>query len=535
MRWARGGVNSYRVGAQGKFDLVLARPFRGRNPLGSTFSVAFRGVSPPKPLRRPGFWRVSRSPEHLELQRKRFVVAGAGSGSVNGRYACVGYANGRPLYRREQGGAVLFFEEKWKISQSSAARMWHYQHPAPSEEPPTGPWALSSLGEVAAPAPSVFDEAEGQVLTSVELGVLVRRGPDWEWQDQERGRFGGGLGRLEGHEKLKGPKWPMSLRSILLWLGWTTLVFISGNMLARQSCGCTAVYEEQQVVRVEAVPLVRPNPAYCEHKQRGMSLEELAARADSLSWGYPESLRRYIRLLGLSLTGTLLPHGQSELEPFNETARWCGNDWPKLGLTMVGFERLKNVAQLLIDVIANKVPGAFAELGVWRGGTCIFAKLLFDAMAEPRAVHVFDAFARIASYAKASQDFLSVKEDNIPKWFKLYGAYDRNVHIHKGLFRDTLPAFRENASHAGAKIAVLRVDGNHHDSYQGALYNLYGLVPVGGYVTYRATRVRCKRGESSSAIKAYLRPYSQSITTRPTSKRLGTSLSTSTRRDDRSM
>ena len=179
-----------------------------------------------------------------------------------------------------------------------------------------------------------------------------------------------------------------------------------------------------------------------------------------------------------------MPHGQSELEPFNETARWCGNDWPKLGLTMVGFERLKNVAQLLIDVIANKVPGAFAELGVWRGGTCIFAKLLFDAMAEPRAVHVFDAFARIASYAKASQDFLSVKEDNIPKWFKLYGAYDRNVHIHKGLFRDTLPAFRENASHAGAKIAVLRVDGNHHDSYQDALYNLYGLVPVGGYVIF---------------------------------------------------
>ena len=272
----------------------------------------------------------------------------------------------------------------------------------------------------------------------------------------------------------------MSLRSILLWLGWTTLVFISGNTLAHQSCGCT-VYEEQQV-RVEPVPLVRPNPAYCENKQRRMSLEELSSRADSLAWGYPEQHTRYIRLLGLSLTGTLLPYGQSVQEAFNATARWCGNDWPTQGLTMVGLERLKNVAQLIIDVISNGVPGGFAELGVWRGGTCIFAKLLFQAMKEPREVHVFDAFAKIASYANASQDFLSVKEENIPKWFRLYGAYDRHVHVHKGLFRNSLPAFRRNAS--GAKIAVLRVDGNHHDSYQDALYNLYELVPVGGYVIF---------------------------------------------------
>ena len=126
-----------------------------------------------------------RSAEHLEPPRRRFVVAGAGSLCVNGLYACVGYLNGRPLYKREQGTSVLYFEEKWKISESSGARMWHYQHWLPSAQPPTGRWVVSTLGEVAGPAPSVFDEAEGQVLRSVELGVLVRRGPDWEWQDQE--------------------------------------------------------------------------------------------------------------------------------------------------------------------------------------------------------------------------------------------------------------------------------------------------------------------------------------------------------------
>ena len=34
------------------------------------------------------------------------------------------------------------------------------------------------------------------------------------------------------------------------------------------------------------------------------------------------------------------------------------------------------------------------------------------------------------------------------------------------------------------KLAVLRVDGNFHDSYQDALYYLYGFVPVGGFVIF---------------------------------------------------
>ena len=62
---------------------------------------------------------------------------------------------------------------------------------------------------------------------------------------------------------------------------------------------------------------------------------------------------------------------------FVPSDRICGNDWPCTGMTMIGIVRLMNVAKLLKSVVDDSVPGAFAELGVWRGGTCISSELLF--------------------------------------------------------------------------------------------------------------------------------------------------------------
>ena len=294
--------------------------------------------------------------------------------------------------------------------------------------------------------------------------------------------------------------WPTSPRNIALLVGWTSLVFLTGaGLFSRQSCAqpdLPAVHEKAPANKMQkapasnfqAVSVVRPDPSFCLSMQGPSTLEELSARAESLAWGYPDNLKRYIRFLGLTLTGTLTPHAnndhQNPAAPLSPMRRWCGEDWPINGYTMAGLERLKNVAQLILDVISNKVPGGFAELGVWRGGTCLFAKLLLDAMGEDRAVHVFDAFAKISSYGEASQDILSVKEEDIHTWFRAYGAHAHNVYIYKGFFLDTLPAFRNNPNNAGTKIAILRVDANHHDSYQDALYDMYSFVPVGGYVIF---------------------------------------------------
>ena len=58
------------------------------------------------------------------------------------------------------------------------------------------------------------------------------------------------------------------------------------------------------------------------------------------------------------------------------------------------------------------------------------------------------------------------------------------VFFYRGLFQTTLPPFYAKHKDSGLQLAVLRVDGNFHDSYQDALYNLYGFVPVGGYVIF---------------------------------------------------
>ena len=63
--------------------------------------------------------------------------------------------------------------------------------------------------------------------------------------------------------------------------------------------------------------------------------------------------------------------------------RACGNDWPPVGLTMIGLVRLKDVADILWHVISHKIPR----------GTCTVAKSILNAMGEDDcAVHVFDAF-----------------------------------------------------------------------------------------------------------------------------------------------
>ena len=166
---------------------------------------------------------------------------------------------------------------------------------------------------------------------------------------------------------------------------------------------------------------------------------------------------------------------------FKPSARMCGNDWPCTGMTMVGIVRLMNVAALLKSVIDDGVEGAFAELGVWRGGTCIFARKLFDLLSEVhRRVEVFDAFESLPGY-KGSSNFLANSQASVKNNFRLADAALDSTYFHQGLFKDSVAAFsRKHSGH----IAVLRVDGNFYDSYQDAMYYLYERVPVGGYVIF---------------------------------------------------
>ena len=210
---------------------------------------------------------------------------------------------------------------------------------------------------------------------------------------------------------------------------------------------------------------------------------------------YPSTHVGWVADLVMTLTGahfnyacdTRSPGGCSRVTPMKPHARACGNDWPPYAFTMIGMHRLLSVAQMVAQVVAEGVPGGFAELGVWRGGTCIFAAKAFGmltlATAQPRQIHVFDAFEKLPGY-KGASEFLSNSAESVRQNFAQFGCLTEHVHFEVGLFQQTTKAWRAQHDLTTTSIAILRVDGNFYDSYSDAMYHLYDYVPVGEFVIF---------------------------------------------------
>jgi len=87
----------------------------------------------------------------------------------------------------------------------------------------------------------------------------------------------------------------------------------------------------------------------------------------------------YLDLLEKAVTGSLynnilMNENTTENDFKLDDRRFRGNDWPgQTGHTMVGNLRIRNIKETLLDVITSSVEGDFAEFGVWRGGSCIYA------------------------------------------------------------------------------------------------------------------------------------------------------------------
>jgi len=206
---------------------------------------------------------------------------------------------------------------------------------------------------------------------------------------------------------------------------------------------------------------------------------------------YNFTRQAYLKLVENTVTGTVFDEfgacgGEggcplAAMKPYNVTQRQRGEDWPVVGHTMVGHLRLQNVRDLVLDVLARGVPGAFAELGVWRGGVCIYVKALMDTHMpkEHRQVIVFDAFEKVPGYGSA-MSYLANSEATVRHNFEKYGLLDERVIFVKGLFKDTLPGFAKQ--YPDLKFSVLRLDSNFYDSYQDSFYYLYERLSMGGYL-----------------------------------------------------
>lgn len=184
------------------------------------------------------------------------------------------------------------------------------------------------------------------------------------------------------------------------------------------------------------------------------------------------------------------PHTCATLNtaPYSSGRREIGRDWPAHGFTMIGHARLRNIRAQLERVCEDGVRGDFVELGVWRGGASLYARAVLEALSETlgdrarrRRVHLFDAFGTLGGYGPA-RNYLAVPLREVKATFRKFDLMSDAVRFHPGLFNETLPRFVRQAR--PPSIAVLRIDGNFHESYTTALYHLWDRVPLGGTIIF---------------------------------------------------
>ena len=209
----------------------------------------------------------------------------------------------------------------------------------------------------------------------------------------------------------------------------------------------------------------------------------------------------YLDLLKKALTGVIyadppnpatpsLP-GEVPVQPgtFVDERREGGEDWPMNAQTMVGLKRLDNLQQCVEQVLADGVPGDFAETGVWRGGVCIFLRGMLEAYGVPdRLVWAADSFEGMPVADENSggrdhkmglhrfNDVLGVSLKEVQENFRRYDLLDDRVRFLPGWFSETLPVAPIE------RLAILRLDGDLYESTMDALNGLYHKLSMGGYV-----------------------------------------------------
>jgi len=266
------------------------------------------------------------------------------------------------------------------------------------------------------------------------------------------------------------------------------------------------------------------------------------ALADSSAQLYLDLLKRCLLNLMYEDPAVRIPFGEPVSEAplgvlvgFDRQKRLSGKDWPSQAHTMIGMRRLDNIQALVEDIVRAQTPGDLIETGVWRGGATIFMRGLLKAYGiTDRTVWVADSFA---GFPNSDQEGASSRSYSSPELaplrtgppseevqtiidhvmqgtsyeevrdrFMRYGLLDEQVQFLRGWFRNTLP------SAPIERFALLRLDGDLHDSTYDALQALYPKLSLGGYaiVDDYGTFVECRQAVhdyfDATNIKADIQP-----------------------------
>lgn len=172
-----------------------------------------------------------------------------------------------------------------------------------------------------------------------------------------------------------------------------------------------------------------------------------------------------------------------------------------LPLTMTGVARLQAVVAAVRDCERRGVAGAFAECGVWRGGSVLAMILTLQEIGTTdRDIYLYDTFEGMTAPTEldvseidgsALETWRRAEEAGERPWSQLFDPESFNeeavrstlletgypaerIHLVAGPVEETLPA------QAPDSLALLRLDTDWYESTRHELLHLYPRLAAGG-------------------------------------------------------
>jgi len=169
--------------------------------------------------------------------------------------------------------------------------------------------------------------------------------------------------------------------------------------------------------------------------------------------------------------------------------------------SMTGPQRLQALVDAVRHCVARDVPGAFAECGVWRGGSVLAMILtLQDLGVADRDIHLFDTFEGMTEPTEhdvsaleppARETWRQAQRSDERAWGELFDAATFNedavratlldtgypaerLHLVRGPVEETVPGDAPDA------LALLRLDTDWYESTRHELEHLYPRLATGG-------------------------------------------------------
>jgi O-methyltransferase len=169
--------------------------------------------------------------------------------------------------------------------------------------------------------------------------------------------------------------------------------------------------------------------------------------------------------------------------------------------TMTSDQRLLALIDAVRYTVARDLPGAFAECGVWRGGSVLaMIATLQELGVSDRDIHLYDTFEGMT--APSEHDTSPLDPPALATWQQAEGEGERawshlfdpetfneetvratlletgypaeRLHLHRGPVEETLPR------QAPGPLALLRLDTDWYRSTLHELEHLYPLLANGG-------------------------------------------------------